>query len=101
MSLVPVVVLGGVLASTFHNEARRRGVAEARREATLVARTALEPLLDGHPLSEGLTASEQYDVSRVVSRGLADGNVLRVRLRGLDGRVVYSDDGSGFGGVVE
>jgi hypothetical protein len=51
-----VRVLGAVLAASYRVEARRRGIAEARSAAALVAQTAVEPLLDGHPLSEGLHA---------------------------------------------
>jgi hypothetical protein len=47
LSLVPVVVLGLVMASSYKAEARRRGVAEGRSEAQLIAQTAIEPLLNG------------------------------------------------------
>jgi diguanylate cyclase (GGDEF)-like protein len=40
-------------------------------------------------------------LDRVVRRAVAEGTVLRARLRDLAGRVVYSEDGSGFRGPVE
>ncbi|MDQ1372788.1 MAG: hypothetical protein QOJ09_126, partial [Actinomycetota bacterium] len=59
LSLVPVVVLGLVLAGSYRVEARRRGLAEGRSEARLVAETAIEPLLDSTPLAHGVSPSEQ------------------------------------------
>src|SRR5437763_722080 len=56
MSLVPVLVLAAVLGASFRTEARRRGLAEARSEATLLAHAAVEPLLEGHPLQHDVNA---------------------------------------------
>ncbi|MCU1428919.1 MAG: bifunctional diguanylate cyclase/phosphodiesterase, partial [Actinomycetia bacterium] len=100
-SLLPVLVLGGALAASYRGEARRRGVAEARAQATLFAQTAVEPLLADHPLVEGLLPREQADLRRLVVRAVDTHTVLRMRLRDLAGEVVFSDDGSGFGGEVE
>ena len=47
LSLIPVVVLGLVMAGSYGSEARRRGIAEGRSEAQLIAQTAIEPLLGG------------------------------------------------------
>ncbi len=100
-SLVPVLVLGVVLAAAIRSEAARRGLAEGRSEAVLVAKTAIEPQLGGRPLSAGLTARERQRVKRVVTRAIGERDVLRLRLRTLAGRVVFSDDGSGFGERVD
>ena len=37
LSLIPVVVLGLVMAGSYGSEARRRGIAEGRSEAQLIA----------------------------------------------------------------
>ena len=96
-SLVPVLALGVVLSVALDQEARRRGVAEGSAEAGLVARTAIEPLLDGRVLSVGLSTSEKTALRRMTDQAVGAGHVVRLRLRDLDGRVVFSDDGSGFG----
>jgi diguanylate cyclase (GGDEF)-like protein len=101
ISLVPVVALGAVLAVTYRGEARRRGRAEARSEALLVARTAVEPILDGRPLDAGLTDAETNALQRLVTRSVGGNSVLRLRLRDLDGRVIFSDDGSGAESVAD
>jgi diguanylate cyclase len=97
ISLVPVLVLGIVLAASLRAEARQRGLTEGRAEATLVARTAVEPLLDGRPLALGLSATEQAALRRLTTRAIGEGDLLRLRVRDAHGRVVFSDDGSGLG----
>jgi diguanylate cyclase (GGDEF)-like protein len=96
-TLVPVVLLGVVLAITFRNDANRRGLAEGRSEAALIAQTAVEPQLDGSQLSAGLSRPENAAMKRLVARAVGGHDVLRLRLRSRDGDVVFSDDGSGFG----
>jgi len=94
--LVPVVVLGLVLANSYRREADRRGLAQGQSEALLMAQTAVEPILDGRPLSEGLNRSQTANMQNLVRTAVRSGDVLRLRLRDLDGNVVYSDDGSGL-----
>ena len=98
VTLVPVLVLGVVLAATFRSQLNGEGLAQGRSEAVLVAQTAVEPQLSGTPLSSGLDAAEQRRLRRLVSNAVGARHVLRLRLRDLEGRVVFSDDGSGFGG---
>src|SRR5580698_9906362 len=90
--LVPVVLLGLVLATSYRQEADRRGLAQGHAEALLMAQTAVEPILDGRPLTQGLSRSETADMERLVRTSVRSGDVLRLRLRDLDGNVVYSDD---------
>ena len=96
ISLVPVLVLGLVLARSLRDEARERGLAEGRSEAALVAQTAIEPLLDGRQLSRGVSPAERRALRRLVGRAVGERKVLRLRVRDLAGQVVFSDDGSGF-----
>jgi diguanylate cyclase (GGDEF)-like protein len=101
ISLVPVVLLGAVLAESYRKEARRRGIAEGRSEAALVAAAAVEPLLSGQPLSTGMTPEESARLRQLADRVIREKTVLRLRLRDLAGRVVFSDDGSGFRDVPD
>jgi diguanylate cyclase (GGDEF)-like protein len=96
ISLVPVLVLGLVLALSLQGEARKRGLAEGRSEAALVAQTAVSPLLDGRPLSRGISAAEKTRLSRLAAQSIGERKLLRLRVRDLAGQVVFSDDGSGF-----
>jgi len=97
VSLVPVVLLGFVLAASYRTEARRRGIAEGRSEAELIAQTAIAPLFGQTPLRGRLSAGSPYDaLVRVAKEAVGNQHVLRLRLRNLAGNVVFSDDGSGF-----
>ena len=96
ITAVPVALLGLALAGSYRGEALQRGVDVGSSQARLVAETAVEPLLDGRPLSAGLSAPETTDLRRLVRGAVGDHTVLRLRLRNLAGNVVFSDDGSGF-----
>src|SRR5690349_9959773 len=98
ISLVPVLVLGLVLALSLRGEAKRRGLAEGRSEAALIAHSAIEPALDGRTIEgRGLSVPEIRALRRVATTVIGSGDVLRLRVRGLDGDVVFSPDGSGLG----
>ena len=98
ISLVPVLVLGLVLAVSLRGEAKRRGLAEGRSEAALIAHSAIEPALDGSPIEgRGLSVRQIRDLRRVATTVIHGGDALRLRIRNLDGDVVFSPDGSGLG----
>ncbi len=101
ISLIPVLILGTVLALNYRAEAARRGVAEGASEAHLLAQSAVQPVLGSHPLSQGLTDNEQVQMRLLAAAAISNGNVLRLRLRDTTGRIVFSDDGSGFGAAPE
>ncbi len=99
--LVPIILLGFVLAGSYRGEANQRGLAQGRSEALLMARSAIQPLLDGRPLSQQLTPLELARLHNLTNAVVTNGSVRRLRLRSLDGAVVFSDDGSGFRQKVE
>jgi diguanylate cyclase len=90
--LAAVIVIGLVLGLTFRSDASRRGLSEGRAEALLIAETAVGPELNGRPLSEGLSASEVKDMDRLVATSIKNRQVLRLRLRDLEGAVVFSSE---------
>ncbi len=95
VTLVPVVLLGAVFGASYRGEANRRGIAAGTSKAELLAKTAVEPLLTGHDLTTGLRATERTGLVRLV-RSVDANTVVRLRLRDLEGRVIFSDDGSGY-----
>jgi diguanylate cyclase (GGDEF)-like protein len=100
-SLVPVALLGLMLSFALAGEARSRGLGEGRDEAALIARTAVEPQLDGRPLNLAMPGGEVQALRRLADRAVSAGSVVRMRLRDTNGRVVFSDDGSGFNDEIE
>ncbi|HEX4034473.1 MAG TPA: ATP-binding protein [Solirubrobacteraceae bacterium] len=99
--LIPVVALGVALGLTLSNEARHRGLVQGTDEARLVAQTAVEPLLDKGPVRAPINHDEQERLSRLVRSAVQQGDILRLRVRNLQGFVVFSDDGSGKKQVPE
>ena len=99
VSVVPVLLLGACLLALTHRQATERGLAEGANEADLVARSAIAPQLGAHPLSDGLSPAETKALSRTSTLSARSGDVLRLRVRDLTGRVVFSPDGSGMGTV--
>ncbi|MEY2443918.1 MAG: hypothetical protein QOE00_498 [Ilumatobacteraceae bacterium] len=98
ISLVPLAVLAAALAATYQADADARGRAVGGAEAELVAKVAVEPLLTGQSLSDGLTRGEETGLANLAARSTSDQSVLRLRIRDLNGIVVFSGDGSGLTG---
>lgn len=101
VSLVPVAVLGAVLLAVLHRTGNERGLAAARGEADLIARTSIAPLLPVSDLRAGVSATDEHALQRTVRLAIKGGDLLRLRVRDLSGRVVFSDDGSGLHGPIE
>ncbi len=92
-SLVPVLLLGGVLARSEREAGLHRAVSQGRAQAAVIEQTALAPALDGHDLGLGLSTVEHQRLSDATDRAIFSGSISRLRLRSFDGRVVFSDDG--------
>jgi diguanylate cyclase (GGDEF)-like protein len=90
--LVGVLLLGLALAVSYRAEATRRGLAQGRSEAVLMAQTAIEPQLNGLALVGGLNSGETNDMNRVVNTAVRSRFVLRLRLRDLAGEIIYAND---------
>jgi diguanylate cyclase len=96
ITLVPVLVLGIVLANSIHVAADRRGPAEGVSEVKLVARRRSN-LSSRDTRSNGVNRNERARLRRMTATAISGRDVARLRVRDLRGRVVFSDDGSGFG----
>src|SRR3954469_5437617 len=101
VSVVPVLLLGTCLLALTHRQANVRGLSEGATEANLVARTSIAPQLGEPPLSDGLTADETAALRRTAKLSARSGDVLRLRVRDLRGRIVFSPDGAGLGTIDE
>ncbi|MEQ1700698.1 MAG: GGDEF domain-containing protein, partial [Ilumatobacteraceae bacterium] len=88
-TLVPVVWLGVVLSQTFTDEIDRAALREGEMQARAIADSAIEPFLHGQPLSVGLTDDERAIIRQTTGNLLAQGRVLVLRLRDVDGRVMF------------
>ena len=96
-SLVPVLLLGVIVLRLLNAQGDAGGIAEGRAKADLIAHTSIAPLLDGSDLRAGLGSGEQLQLHRTVGLAVRDRELLRLRLRDLDGKVVFSNDTSAGG----
>jgi signal transduction histidine kinase len=91
LSLIPMVLLGVVLADTFSERIRRRALENATGAATLVAQLGIQPLVSPDSLREGLTPAQLEALDDAVRTGLLGKEVVRVKIWSRDHRILYSD----------
>ncbi|WP_375480731.1 putative bifunctional diguanylate cyclase/phosphodiesterase [uncultured Jatrophihabitans sp.] len=97
VTLVPVVVLGAALLVVVRSQADSRGLSDGVANAKLIEGAAVSPIISQQPLGASATTlppASRVALSRAVRTTIAAGQVLRLRLRNLAGRVVYASDGS-------
>ncbi|GLW33517.1 hypothetical protein Areg01_64550 [Actinoplanes regularis] len=98
-SLIPVVVLGTVMLQGYRSAGTVQGREQGLAQARVIAEMAVAPALDGADLDEGLTAGQLERLRKATELAVYHGSVLRLRVRGFTGQVVFSDDGSTSGGL--
>jgi len=98
-SLVPILVLGTVLANGNRQDGIERGLDHGRAQAAVVEEMAIAPALRGRDLGSGLSLDEQRRLREATDLAVFRGSVERLLLRSFDGRVVFSDDGTVDGAV--
>jgi diguanylate cyclase len=98
-SLVPVVLLGAVLVRGSQREALESGLEQGRAQAAVIGEMAIAPALTGADLDQQLSAAERQRLQDATDLAIFNGSVIRLRLRGFRGRVVFSDNGSTAGAL--
>ncbi len=91
-SLIPIVLLGFVLAHYLSGQIQARALTNARQAAVLSARLGIQPLLSRSDLEEGLTAERYRALDTALQSGLIGKEVAQVKIWSRDQRVIYSDD---------
>jgi diguanylate cyclase len=75
ISLIPVLVLGGALVWNLRAEAKSRAVNEAEAQTQVVAETAIQPMLDGQPLSKPVAPTVQAALNNQLKRSVTEDGV--------------------------
>jgi signal transduction histidine kinase len=91
-SLIPIVLLGLVLAKTLQIQIRNQALTNARQLAATIARLDIQPQLTPDDLTRGLTPERLRQLDHVLHAGLVGEEIARVKIWSRDLRVVYSDD---------
>jgi signal transduction histidine kinase len=92
VSLIPIVLLGLVLAKTLQIQIRNQALTNARQLAATIARLDIQPQLTRDDLTRGLTPERLRQLDHVLHAGLVGEEIARVKIWSRDLRVVYSDD---------
>ena len=98
-SLVPIVLLGLVLAHVLRGEVRQRALLNAREDAALLDRALVQPQLTSRDLRVGLTAARVRALDRALQASLAGRQIARIKVWNRDGRAVYASDHALIGHV--
>jgi diguanylate cyclase (GGDEF)-like protein len=98
LTLVPIAVLGFVLAQQFRSDLEQRGLEEGYATAQAISHSAIGPALSGDTLSDGVSPEERRALIRASQPLLHSGDVLRIRLRDRVGHVAF-DPYHTFAGV--
>ncbi|MDX6257820.1 MAG: diguanylate cyclase [Frankiales bacterium] len=93
-SLLPVLLLMLALTVALRQEATRRGLAEGRSEAALLAQTSVEPLLGSTPLRRLVPAQNAAALNRLSHQAVLDGHIVLLRIRNMDGKAAFADHGA-------
>jgi signal transduction histidine kinase len=91
-SLIPIVLLGLVLAKTLQIQIRNQALTNARQLAATIARLDIQPQLTPDDLTRGLTPERLRQLDHVLHAGLFGEEIARVKIWSRDLHVVYSDD---------
>jgi len=92
LALVPVVVLGAVLAHVLNVDVQQRYLDSARQSATLITQVGIQPLLDQGELTSGLTPAQVAGIDGRLQGASVSDEVRRIKVWNSAGTIVYSDN---------
>jgi diguanylate cyclase (GGDEF)-like protein len=100
LSAAAVVALGVVLARVEADHERATAQDDAASSAQLLVQVGLQPHIQRSDMDEGLRPSTIDELDQAFQAGLADGQLVRIKLWSPDGEILYSDQheliGQGF-----
>jgi diguanylate cyclase (GGDEF)-like protein len=97
LSLVPIVVLGFVLARVLQTQIVARTLADEGQAAELIVRIGIQPRLTRKGLRDGLSAAGIRDLDRQLRTRWVKEHLARIKIWSAADTIVYSDDHSLIG----
>src|SRR5215468_7889425 len=91
LSAAAVALLGVALAQVEASHERSSATADAASSAQLLVQVGLQPHVDRADLTTGLPPETIAALDSAFKAGLADGQLVRIKLWSPDGEVLYSD----------
>ena len=98
-SLVPILLLGLVLAHVLRSEIRGRALLNARQSAALLDQSLVQPQLSPTDLRIGLSKARVRALDRTLQASLAGKQIARIKVWNHEGRAVYASDHAMIGEV--
>ena len=92
MSLIPIVLLGVVLARTVKEQVTSRSLANAEETAQLISQSSVQQHLTPADVRDGLSREELRVLNGELRNSQVSERIARIKLWNRSGRVVYSDD---------
>jgi diguanylate cyclase (GGDEF)-like protein len=92
LSLIPIVVLGFVLARVLERQIVTRTLADAGESAQLIARLGIQPRLTPHDLRDGLSARGIRELDEQLRARSVQSDLARIKIWNNHSQIVYSDD---------
>jgi diguanylate cyclase (GGDEF)-like protein len=97
MSLVPIIVLGFLLARVLQAQLVSHSLIDADQSAQLIARIGIQPRLTPKDLRDGVSAAGVRSLDNQLRARSATKNLARIKIWNTKDRVIYSDDHSLIG----
>ncbi len=100
LSLVPMILLGFVLARVLQQRIVARTLDDETLTAQLIARIGIQPRLTPAELRNGLDAAEVRDLDSQLRTATVKRDLARIKIWNAQDRVIYSDDHTLIGRVL-
>jgi diguanylate cyclase (GGDEF)-like protein len=103
VAIVPMALLGFVLAQILQSQIERRSLAEARRSAVLIGEAGVKPAMTPLDFKRGLTNARMIAVDQPLQSVVENsgGQVDRIKIWNRFGEVIYSNDRQEIGGSFQ
>src|SRR5919204_6615534 len=92
VSVLPIVLLGLVLAHVLRAEIRERALAHARQSAALLEQALVQPRLRADEVRAGLGKARVQALDRALEPSLASREIARIKIWNRAGRAIYASD---------
>jgi diguanylate cyclase (GGDEF)-like protein len=100
LSLLPIVLLGVILAFVLQRQVVSRSLADATDSARIIAQAAVQPRITRTDLANGLTAKEIGALDRQLGVPSVAEHLARIKIWNSSHEIIYSEDHSLIGRVL-
>jgi diguanylate cyclase (GGDEF)-like protein len=91
-SLLPIALLGIVLAHVLRDEIRQRALINARQSAALLEQSLVQPRLSAGSLTNGLTRNRMRALDEALRPSLAGKEIARIKIWNRNAKVIFASD---------